>query len=94
MGYEDLDISQIVVGANIRGSYKGQKTHTIPAFGNEPERTLARVFLDTGGGPAAVQVNEQAVERINALDVAEGDALIVSRIGEDQYDVVRDTHGG
>ena len=93
MEYEDLDISQIVVGANVRGAYRGEKTHTIPAFGDEPERTLARVFLDTGGGPAAVQVNEQAIEQIRALDVADDEALIVSRIGEDQYEVVRETGG-
>ncbi len=90
MEYEDLDISQIAVGANVRGAYRGEKTHTIPAFGDEPERTLARVFLDTGGGPAAVQVNEQAIENMKALNVTDGDALIVSRIAEDQYDVVRD----
>ena len=71
MEYEDLDISQIVVGANVRGAYRGEKTHSILAFGSEPERTFARVFLDTGGGPAAVQVNEQAVALIQALDVAE-----------------------
>ena len=90
MEYEDLDISQIVVGANVRGAYRGEKTHTIPAFGDEPERTLARVFLDSGGGPAAVQVNEQAIENMKALNVTDGDALIVSRTAEDQYDVVRD----
>lgn len=93
MEYEDLDISQIVVGANVRGAYRGEKTHTIPAFGHEPERTLARVFLDTGGGPAAVQVNEQAIEQIKALDVTDDDPLIVSRIGEDQYEVARETGG-
>ena len=90
MEYEDLDISQIVVGANVRGAYRGEKTHTIPAFGDEPERTLARVFLDSGGGPVAVQVNEQAIENMKALNVTDGDALIVSRTAEDQYDVVRD----
>ena len=87
MEYEDLDISQIVVGANVRGAYRGEKTHTIPAFGDEPERTLARVFLDSGGGPAAVQVNEQAIENMKALNLTDGDALIVIRTAEDQYDV-------
>ncbi len=90
MEYEDLDISQIVVGANVRGAYRGEKTHTIPAFGDEPERTLARVFLDSGGGPVAVQVNEQAIENMKALNLTDGDALIVIRTAEDQYDVVRD----
>ena len=71
MEYEDLDIAQIVVGANIRGAYRGEKTHRILAFGSEPERKFVRVFLDTGGGPAAVQVNEKAVAQIQALDVAE-----------------------
>lgn len=51
------------------------------------------MFLDTGGGPAAVQVNEQAIEQIKALHVADDDPLIVTRIGADQYEVVRETGG-
>jgi hypothetical protein len=88
--HEKLPILQLNVGANIRGAYRGQKSHTVPAIEEQPEVFLARVFLDTAEGPAAVEVNRQALAHIEALKAVDGDSIIVHRVAEDSYHVVKE----
>jgi hypothetical protein len=54
----------------------------VPAFGDQPETVLARVFLDADGGPMVVQVDEGAVTQLAALGVADGDRIVVTRSSE------------
>jgi hypothetical protein len=72
------------------GVYRGQKVHHVPAFGSEPESILARVFLEAAGGPVAVQVGEGAITQIEALGIVKEGRLIVTRVAEDNYRVVKE----
>ena len=92
--FEDLDISQLAIQMSFNGIYRGQKVHRAPAFGDLPEVVVARVFLDTAGGPVAVKVDERAIAQIEALGVVEGDAIIVSRLAEEDYSVVKEVAEG
>jgi hypothetical protein len=91
MEFEDLDIQQLSVGASQNGRYRGHKVHRVHAIADQPEMVLARVFLEAPGGPAAVEVDEAALERINVLDVDDGDSIIVTRIAQDDYSVAKES---
>jgi hypothetical protein len=88
--HEDLDVSLLGVGASVNGIYRGQMVHRVPVLNNQPEVFVARVFLDAGGGPVAVQVNELAVALIDGLGVVDGDRIIVTRSAQDAYVVAKD----
>jgi hypothetical protein len=88
--YEDLDVSLLGVGATVNGIYHGQKVHRVPALNDQLEVFVARVFLEAGGGPIAVQVNEVAIAQIEALGAAEGDRIIVTRSAQDEYVVAKE----
>jgi hypothetical protein len=92
--YEDLEILLLGTGESVNGIYHGQKALRIPAVNDQPEVVLARVFLETGGGPVAVQVNEEAVGQIAALDAVDGDKIIVTRLAEDRYVVAKEPPEG
>jgi hypothetical protein len=91
--YEDLDISQLGVGSTQSGVYRGQKVRRVPAFDDQPEVFLARVFLETAGGPMTVQVDHDAISHIEALGVVDGDRIIVTRLTEDDFSVARKIGG-
>jgi hypothetical protein len=90
MECEDLDVSLLGVGASVNGIYRGQKVHRVPALNDQPEVVVARVFLDAGGGPIAVQVNEVAIKHIEALEVIDGDRIIVTCMAEDDYLIAKE----
>ena len=90
MELEDLDVSLLGVEESVNGIYRGQKVHRVPALPDQPEVFVARVFLEGGGGPIAVQVNEVAIAQIEGLQVVEGDRIIVSRLAEDTYVVAKE----
>jgi hypothetical protein len=90
MPYEDLEIQQLGVGASVNGIYRGQKALRVPALNDQPEVFVARVFLETGGGPIAVQVDEHAIAQIETLEVVDGDRIIVTRSAEDRYLVAKE----
>jgi hypothetical protein len=90
MEFEDLDIAQLAIQGSASGIYRGQKVHRVPAFENQPEVFLARVFLDSAGGPIAVQVDEHAISHIEALQVVNGDRIIVTRLTEESYSVAKE----
>jgi hypothetical protein len=88
--HEDIEISQLVVGATLEGIYRGQKVHRFPAFHDETEEFIARIFLDTGRGPVAVQVDEHAIQHIDALRVVDGDLIAVTRSTDHAYQVAKE----
>lgn len=90
MDYEDLDITLLTVGSSVGGIYRGEKERRVPAFQDQPETFLARVFLETDGGPAAVQVNERAIAQIEELGVNDGHRIVVTRTAENDYLVARE----
>jgi hypothetical protein len=90
MEYEDLDITQLAVGSSVAGFYRGEKKHLVPAFGDQPETVLARVFLEAAGGPVAVQVDEPAIAQIGELGVNDGHRILVTRTTEGDYLVARE----
>lgn len=69
MSFEEMDITQLPVGARVAGFYRGQDVRTVPAFGDQPEAILARVFLDADGGPIVVQLDDRAIAQLAALGV-------------------------
>jgi hypothetical protein len=90
MDYEDLDITQLAVGSSVAGVYRGEKKRVVPAFGDQPEAVLGRVFLETDGGPVAVQVNEPAIVQTDELGVTDGHRIVVTRSTESDYLVARE----
>ncbi len=90
MDFEDLDITQLAIQGSASGTYRGQKVRRVPPFEDQPEVVLARVFLDAAGGPVAVQVDERAIGQIEALQVVNGDRIIVTRLTEENYSVAKE----
>jgi hypothetical protein len=88
--FEDLDITQLSIQGSATGIYRGQKVRRVPAFGGEPESILARIFLDAPGGPVAVQVDEAAIALIESLGIVDGDRIVVTRVTEENYRVVKE----
>jgi len=93
MDFEDLDITQLAVGSSVAGVYRGDKKSVVPAFGDEPEKVLARVFLEADGGPVAVQVDERATGQIHDLGVNNGHRIVLTRTTESDYSVARELGG-
>ena len=90
MDYENLEISQLGVGNTLNGVYRGQRIHQFPAFSDQEPQFLARVFLDTAGGPVVVNVDEIAIEQISVLEVSDGDRIIISRLSDDRHVVAKE----
>jgi len=90
MDYENLEISQLGVGNTLNGLYRGQRVHRFPAFNDQEPQFLARVFLDTAGGPVVVNVDELAIEQISVLEVSDGDRIIISRLNDDRHLVAKE----
>jgi hypothetical protein len=88
--FEDLDITQLSIQGSASGIYRGQKVRRVPAFAEEPEVFLARIFLDSAGGPVAVQVDEHAIAHIAALQIVNGDRIIVTRLTEENFSVAKE----
>jgi hypothetical protein len=90
MGYEDLEITQLGIGDTLNGIYRGQRVHQFPKFKEQEPELVARIFVETAGGPVAVQVDEASIEQIRQGEIAEGDRIIVRRATEDLHLVTRE----
>jgi len=87
MGYEDLEITRLGIGDALNGIYRGQRVHQFPKFNEQEPEFVARIFVETAGGPVAVKVDEASIEQIRQSGIVEGDRIIVRRPTVDLHTV-------
>ncbi len=86
--YEDLEIKELRPGHQVSGVYRGEKFHLI----DDPDGPIeiGRVFLDTEDGPVAVSGDGSVLAQVRALNLTDGDHIIITRPTESVYHVVRE----
>lgn len=87
--HENLPIQTLGISGQITGRYRGRKFHMFPDREGREAGVLGRVFLDTDEGPAAIEGDENVLQQVRALDLADGDVITIARPSKDVYHVVR-----
>jgi hypothetical protein len=87
--YEELPIRELPPGTQVPGIYRGDKFHTIEDPRHGPIE-MGRVFLETADGPMAVGGNDSVLAQLRALNLADGDQIIIARPSPDVYHLIRE----
>lgn len=87
--HDKLPVLELRVGASVPGIWRGQTALEVPQVEGKGGSVLGRVFLDTETGPAAFEVDEDALAQCRGLGLADGDRITLSRPAADVYQVVK-----
>jgi hypothetical protein len=90
MDYDGLDIEELPIGSQINGIYRGESFEAIPAEDGMPEEVVGRLYLDTEDGPRAIGGGGHLQAQSRALELSEGDRIILVRQAADAIQVVRE----
>jgi L-ascorbate metabolism protein UlaG (beta-lactamase superfamily) len=85
--FDHLSTTELPLGRNIEGKYRGDIFHTIPrAHGPTQE---GHVFLETESGPVALSGDGGLFLQLKGLKLQEGDRITVWRAADGAYRVIR-----
>jgi hypothetical protein len=87
--HKDLPIQYVSIGGSVRGTYRGELFHDVPDH-DETSVKMGRVFLDTENGPLAIGGGDSLLTQLKALQLEDGDQIIIHRVDEESFHVLKE----
>jgi hypothetical protein len=90
MDYDQLDVEELPIGTQVNGVYRGERFEAIPAEDGMPEEVVGRLFIETDEGPRAIGGAGHLEAQSKALELSDGDRVILVRLTADTIQLVRE----
>jgi hypothetical protein len=90
MDYDQLDVEELPIGTQVNGIYRGEQFDAIPAEDGMPEEVIGRLFVETDEGPRAIGGRGHLQAQSRALELSDGDRIILVRLTADTIQLVRE----
>jgi hypothetical protein len=90
MEYDQLEMEELPVGAQLSGFYRGEKFTAVPGEEGMPEEVTGRIYVETEDGPRAIAGGGHLEAQSRALDLSDGDRIILARTTADTIQLVKE----